>query len=74
MKQRSRRLGARTVCALLCAALSACTTQAWYQGLQYSQHQQCQKIDDRDERTRCEKAAALPYDEYREQSVGQKTP
>jgi hypothetical protein len=42
--------------------------------MQYSQRQQCQKIDDREERTRCEKAAALPYDQYREQSVGQKKP
>ncbi len=64
----------RVVAVVLCIALGACTTQAWYHGLQSSQRQQCQKIDDRDERARCEKDAALPYDAYREQSGAQKKP
>jgi hypothetical protein len=64
----------RVGAAVPCFALGACTTQAGYHGMQSSQRQQCQKIDDRDERARCEKDAALPYDDYREQTAGQRKP
>lgn len=71
-KSANARRIARACGAVLCIALGACTTKAWYQGMQYSQRQQCQKSDDREERARCEKEAALPpYEDYREQTADQ---
>ncbi|MEO7853241.1 MAG: hypothetical protein ABIR94_13435 [Rubrivivax sp.] len=58
----------------LCIALGACTTQAWYDGMQSSQRQQCQKIDHREERKRCEQTASLPYEDYRAQTGAQTKP
>jgi hypothetical protein len=50
-----------------CAALMACSTQQLYATGQQWQRNQCQKIDDRAERTRCENGVALSHDEYQMQ-------
>lgn len=76
IRPRIRRFGgirhvAPVLGAALCTAFGACTTQAWYDGVQYSQRQQCQKIDHREDRKRCEQTASLPYDDYRAQSAAQ---
>jgi hypothetical protein len=45
--------------------LSGCSAQQWYHGAQFAQRNECRKIDDRAERARCEKAASLPYADYK---------
>jgi hypothetical protein len=50
-----------------CAALTACSTQQLYAAGQQWQRNQCQKIDDRAERARCEDGVALSFDEYQVQ-------
>jgi positive regulator of sigma E activity len=50
-----------------CTALTACSTQQLYTIGQQWQRNQCQKIDDRAQRTRCEDSVALSFDEYQVQ-------
>jgi positive regulator of sigma E activity len=50
-----------------CTALTACSTQQLYAIGQQWQRNQCQKIDDRAQRTRCEDSVALSFDEYQVQ-------
>ena len=46
------------------AATAACTTQQAYLSAQQWQKQECGRILDREERTRCEKNASLSYERY----------
>jgi len=57
---------ALTTC-IACAALGACSLQQLYATGQQWQRNQCQKIDDRAQRTRCEDGVALSFDEYQAQ-------
>jgi hypothetical protein len=52
---------------LAVALLMACSTQQLYATGQQWQRNQCQKIDDRAQRTRCEDGVALSFDEYQAQ-------
>jgi hypothetical protein len=45
--------------------LGGCSAQQWYHGAQYAQRNECRRIDERAERARCEKAASLPYADYK---------
>mgnify|MGYP000994987876 CR=1 FL=1 len=47
------------------AVLAGCTSQQLYSVTQGWQHQECQRIADRDERQRCEKSSAMSYEQYR---------
>jgi hypothetical protein len=47
---------------------TACTSQELYSTGQQWQKQECGKLQDRDERTRCEKSRALSYDRYKAQA------
>ena len=47
------------------ALLAGCSSQQLYQVGQGWQHQECQRISDRDERQRCEKSSAMSYEQYR---------
>ena len=58
----------RTLAACIaCAALGSCSMQQLYATGQQWQRNQCQKIDDRAQRTRCEDGVALSFDEYQAQ-------
>jgi hypothetical protein len=54
----------RCMAALLLALATACTTQTAYDSGQEWQKAQCRKLPDMAERQRCEKSAALSYDQY----------
>jgi hypothetical protein len=54
--------------------LCACTTQQLYQTGQGWQKQECQRIQDREERGRCEKSAALSYERYKAEAEAAKKP
>ena len=61
-------IGSRALAAcIVCAALGACSQQQLYATGQQWQRTQCQKIDDRAQRTRCEDSVALSFDEYQVQ-------
>jgi len=45
-------------------ALGACSAKQLYQIGQEWQRSQCQKIDDRSDRSRCEQSASLSYERY----------
>lgn len=47
------------------ALLAGCTSQQLYNVAQGWQHQECQRIADREERQRCEKSTAMSYEQYR---------
>lgn len=47
------------------ALLAGCSSQQLYNVAQGWQHQECQRIADRDERQRCEKSSAMSYEQYR---------
>jgi hypothetical protein len=76
MSHASRPQGLHITCgrfrALALLALPAllsggCGTQSAYLVAQRMQWQECQKLPDVAERSRCEKTASVPYDRYREQ-------
>jgi hypothetical protein len=50
-----------------CAALPACSLQQLYATGQQWQRNQCQAIDDRTQRSRCEDGVALSFDDYQAQ-------
>jgi predicted amino acid dehydrogenase len=52
---------------IACAALQACSMQQMYATGQQWQRNQCQKIDDRAERARCEDGVARSFDDYQVQ-------
>ena len=43
---------------------SACTSQAWYEGIQYSNKQECLRISNTQEREACIQRAERGYKEY----------
>jgi hypothetical protein len=51
-----------------CAALTGCTLPQWYAAGQHWQRGQCQKLEDRDERTRCEQGVAMSFERYKAQA------
>ena len=57
--------------ALACTALllPACSTQQGYAVTQQVQKNECQKLQDREERTRCEKQASLSYERYKAEAA-----
>jgi hypothetical protein len=55
-------LAAALACALL---LGACSTPQAYAATQQMQKNECQKLQDREERMRCEKQASLSYERYK---------
>jgi hypothetical protein len=56
------------------AALASCSSQQLYAVGQEWQRTECQKIDDRAERMRCQKHSATSYESYRAQTDGAKKP
>jgi hypothetical protein len=52
---------------IACAALGSCSMQQLYATGQQWQRNQCQKIDDRAQRTRCEDGVAQSFDDYQAQ-------
>jgi hypothetical protein len=57
---------APTLAALL--LLGSCSLQQVYGTGQQWQRNECQKINDRDERARCEKSTATSYEDYKSQA------
>ena len=58
----------RTLAACIaCATMGACSQQQLYATGQQWQRNQCQKIDDRAERSRCEDGVALSFQQYQAQ-------
>lgn len=55
-------------------ALGACSSQQGYSAGQQWQRNPCQKIDDRAERTRCERSVAQSFQDYQAQRPGQAKP
>jgi hypothetical protein len=51
------------------SGMAACSSQELYQTGQAWQKNECQKLQDRDERNRCEKSAATSFERY--QAEGQ---
>ena len=49
--------------------LGACSSQALYATGQNLQKQECRKIPDLAERSRCERSADLSYERYREEAA-----
>lgn len=58
----------KPACFLLAVALSACTSQQWYGAGQGWQKNECHKIIDANERSRCLKNADTNYDAYQRQA------
>jgi hypothetical protein len=65
-----RWLALPAVAALLCA----CTTETLYLSAQQWQRQECQKLQDRDERSRCEKSTARSYEQYKAEAEAARKP
>lgn len=51
------------VCAMILLALAACDRRAWYEGMQASQRQQCQRLPPAEARD-CEAKSSGSYDRY----------
>lgn len=54
--------------------LVGCSSQQLYGAGQQWQRTECNKINDRDERTRCEQSAATSYESYKTQTEAAKKP
>lgn len=61
-----------TLTLLLC--LAGCSSPQLYASGQGWQKQECQKMLDREQRTRCEQSAATSYERYRAESAAAKKP
>jgi hypothetical protein len=59
--------------AVLCLVVG-CSSQELYQTGQGWQKQECKKLQDRDERSRCEKSAATSYERYQAEVEAAKKP
>jgi hypothetical protein len=69
MRRMQNKLSKALLSSLLAVVtVSGCTTQDFYQTGQEWQRQQCMKLQDRDERQRCEKSTATSYERYREEA------
>jgi hypothetical protein len=55
-------------------AWAGCTSADIYQAGQQWKQQECRKLLDTAERSRCEKSNAVSYDQYRAQAEARKTP
>lgn len=53
--------------ALLCGALSGCSTSFWYTQIQAHQYDKCEAVRDSAERQRCKQAARPDEEAYRQQ-------
>jgi hypothetical protein len=49
--------------------LIACSTRVLYDSAQGWQRQECQKLQDRDERVRCEKSTARSFEDYQAEAA-----
>ncbi len=54
--------------------LVGCSSQQLYGAGQQWQRTECNKINDRDERTRCEQSATTSYESYKTQTEAAKKP
>ncbi|MDP1900200.1 MAG: hypothetical protein Q8K96_07075 [Rubrivivax sp.] len=54
--------------------LAACSTQDLYSTAQAWQRQECQKLQDQGERTRCEKSSARSYEDYKAEAAKKSKP
>lgn len=59
---------------LAMAVLGGCSSQQLYATGQAAQRNECRKIEDRDERTRCERSADRSYDNYKAQTEAARKP
>jgi hypothetical protein len=48
--------------------LGGCSTQMAYNATQQMQKNECQKLQDREERMRCEKNASMDYERYKSEA------
>ena len=55
-------------------ALAGCSSQQLYATGQGWQKQECQKILEREQRTRCEQSAAASYERYQAEAAAAKKP
>ena len=55
-------------------ALAGCSSQQLYATGQGWQKQECQKILEREQRTRCEQSAATSYERYQAEAAAAKKP
>lgn len=58
----------------LLVLVAGCSSQEMYRAGQGWQKQECQRLQDRDERRRCEQSAATSYERYRAESEAAKKP
>ena len=63
-----------TLCLLGGAALAGCSSKQLYATGQQWQRSECRKIDDREERRRCEQSADRSYESYQAQTADAKKP
>ena len=54
--------------------LTACTSQEMWRAGQQWQKQECARLKDLDERKRCERSAAISYEQYRAETEAAKKP
>ncbi len=62
------------LCLLAGASLAGCSSRQLYAGGQQWQRSECQKIDDRGERSRCAQSADRSYESYRAQTDAARKP
>lgn len=60
--------------ALAGTLFGGCSSQQLYGAGQQWQRTECNKLNDRDERTRCERSAATSYESYKSQAEAAKKP
>jgi len=63
-----------TLLALAAPFFVGCSSKALYGAGQQWQRTECNKIDDREERARCERSAATSYESYQSQREAGKKP
>jgi hypothetical protein len=74
MNELYKALADRLVLLTILAGASGCTSQQFYAGGQAWQRNECQRIQDFQERKRCLESTALSYDEYQKQAASAKSP
>ncbi len=59
---------------IIAGAAAGCSTQDLYNVTQGWKAEECRRILDRDERARCEKSAAMSYEQYRRERDAARAP
>ena len=64
----------RPLLLMLVVALAGCSSQQLYANGQGWQKQECQKMPEREQRTRCEQSAATSFEHYQAEAAAAKKP